>query len=69
MSTETPTADAQELADREAVYRHAFEGQPLDPEVRRRVRERAARITEEIRRVHGVIDDETFQKLLDDDES
>ncbi len=55
-------------ADSEAVYRHAFEGEPLDPEVRRRVRERAARITEEIRRTHGLIDDETFQKLLNDDD-
>ncbi len=61
-------SDPQEEADRDAVYRHAFEGQPLDPEVRRRVRERAATITEEIRRVHGVIDDETFQNLLRDDE-
>ena len=48
--------------------RHAFEGEPLDPEVARRVEERAARITEEIYRTHGLIDDETFQKLLDDDE-
>jgi hypothetical protein len=69
MSTETRTTDPQDLADREAVVRHAFYGEPLDPEVRRRVRERAARITEEMRRVHGEIDDETFQKLLDDDET
>lgn len=57
-----------ERADAEAVYRHAFEGELLDPEVRRRVRERAARITEDIRRTHGLIDDETFQKLLSDDD-
>ncbi len=60
--------DLQELADQEAVLRHAFQGEPLDPEVRRRVHERAARITEEIYRTHGLIDDETFQKLLDDDD-
>lgn len=60
--------DAQELADREAVYRHAFEGQPLDPEVARRVRERAARITEEIYRTHGLIDDETIHELLRGDD-
>jgi hypothetical protein len=36
--------------------------------VRRRVDERAQRITAEIRRVHGIIDDETFQKLLSDDD-
>jgi hypothetical protein len=51
------------------VLRHAFEGAPLDPEVARRVDERAARITEQIRQTRGVIDDETFQSLLDDDES
>ncbi len=59
--------DPQELADQEAVMRHAFHGEPLDPEIRRRVHERAAKITEEIYRTHGLIDDETFQKLLDDD--
>jgi len=42
---------------------------PLDPEVARRVDERAARITEQVRRTRGVIDDETFQALLADDES
>lgn len=71
MSTETHSMgrDPQEQADRDAVYRHAFEGQPLDPEVRRRIRERAARMTEEIHRTHGLIDDETFQKLLRDDDA
>jgi hypothetical protein len=70
MSTEVKHtgADPLERADAEAVYRHAFEGEPLDPEVRRRVRERAARVTEEIYRAHGLIDDETFQKLLSDDD-
>ncbi len=57
-----------ERADSEAVYRHAFEGEPLDPEVARRVHERAARVTEDIYREHGLIDDETFQKLLSDDD-
>jgi hypothetical protein len=70
MSTDTtatdPLADS-ERADHEAVMRCFIEGTPLDPEVARRVEERAARITEEIRRTHGVIDDETFQKLLDDE--
>jgi hypothetical protein len=63
--------DPLERADAEAVYRHALEGGPLDPEVRRRVRQRAASITDEIRRTHGLIDDETFQKLFsgDDDDS
>ncbi len=58
---------SQEDADREAVYRHAFGGQPLDPEIKKRVRERAARITEQMHKTHGFIDDETFQKLLDEE--
>jgi hypothetical protein len=70
MSTELKDTgtDPLERADAEAVYRHAFEGEPLDPEVARRVHERAARVTEEIYRAHGLIDDETFQKLLSDDD-
>ena len=72
MSTETATTDPladSEHSDTEAVLRHAFERAPLDPEAARRVDERAARITEQVRRTHGVIDDETFQLLLADDES
>jgi len=70
MSTEINARgiDPLEQADQEAVPRHAFHGEPLDPEVRRRVHERAARITEEIYRVHGLIDDERFQELLRDDD-
>ena len=70
MSAETTKTgtDPQEQADFEAVLRHAFEGEPLGPEVAQRVEQRAHRITEEIRRVHGVIDDETFQELLRDDD-
>ena len=72
MSTENastePLADS-EHSDTQAVLRHAFERAPLDPEVARRVDKRAARITEQVRQTHGVIDDETFQLLLADDES
>jgi hypothetical protein len=46
----------REKADGEAVLRHAFRGEPLDPEVARRVRERSAEITEEIYRERGEID-------------
>jgi hypothetical protein len=67
-TTAEPLSDS-EHADTEAVLRHAFGGATLDPEVARRVDERAARITEQVRRAHGVIDDETFQLLLADDES
>jgi hypothetical protein len=72
VSTETAAINRladSEHSDTEAVLRHAFEQAPLDPEVARRVDERAARITEQVRRTHGVIDDETFQLLLADDES
>jgi hypothetical protein len=71
MSAETKTTatDPQEQADEAAVLRHAFHGEPLDPEVSRRVHERAARVTENIRRVHGEIDDATFQALIQDDDS
>ena len=72
MSSEIPATDPladSEHSDTVAVLRHAFERDPLDPEVARRVDERAARITEQVRRTHGVIDDETFRSLLADDES
>jgi hypothetical protein len=70
MITEIKTAaiDPQEEVDRDAVYRHAFEGQPLAPEIRCRVQDRAAKITDQIYRTHGFIDDQTFQKLLSDDD-
>jgi hypothetical protein len=61
-----PRADT-EHSDTQAVLRHAFQGVPLDPAVARRLDERAARITEQVRRTHGVIDDETFQTLLADE--
>jgi hypothetical protein len=68
IDTDTTRTDPLEQADAEAVLRHAFHGEPLDPEVGRRVRERAARVSEEIRRVHGVIDDGAFEALLSDDD-
>jgi hypothetical protein len=72
ISSEIPATDPlddSEHSDTEAVLRHAFERAPLDPEIARRVDERAARITDQVRQTHGVIDDETFQTLLADDES
>lgn len=65
MSTAESEVDLQR-ADFEAVTRHAFEGTPLDPEVERRIEERANRVTEEIRRIHGVIDEETLNQLIRD---
>ena len=63
MSTDIRIVDE----DVEAVLQHAFQGKPLDPDVARRVRERASQITERIRRTKGVIDDATFAELLDDE--
>ncbi len=63
------STDIQTIVDEdvEAVLQHAFHGKSLDPEVARRVRERAFQITERIRRTKGVIDDATFAELLDDE--
>jgi hypothetical protein len=68
MKTEPLPEAALEKTDAEAVLRHAFHGEPLDPEIARRVHGRAERIIEEVYRVHGLINDETFQKILDDEE-
>jgi hypothetical protein len=43
-------------ADNQAILEHILTGRPLTPEVARRVRERAERITEEIRQQHGLVD-------------
>ncbi len=44
------------LADAQAVIESVSSGKPLDPEVARRVHERARRIREEIFRQHGLLD-------------
>jgi hypothetical protein len=68
MKTERRSEAAFEQSDAEALLRQAFHGEPLDPGIARRVHDRAEKITEEVYRVHGLIDDETFQKILDDEE-
>jgi hypothetical protein len=60
--------DLQVLADLDAVMKRIIDGTPVDPETSRRIEERADRITEEIRRTRGVMDDARFQALLHDDE-
>ncbi|HEV8058787.1 MAG TPA: hypothetical protein VGP68_02885 [Gemmataceae bacterium] len=50
MSTvEITSVDAQGFADEQAVLCHALERVPFDPEVYRRVEERAKAITERVR--------------------
>ena len=66
--TEPAGIDQQVLADLDAVMKRIIDGTPVDPETSRRIEERADRITEEIRRTRGVMDDARFQALLHDDE-
>jgi hypothetical protein len=65
MSTvEKPYAvDPQVLADLQAAMDHAFKGTPMDPETSRRIRKRSEAITEEVSRIHGMVD---VIELLDD---
>jgi len=48
--------DPQVLADLDAVIKRITTGRPLDPKSRRRIRGRAERITEQIRKKHGELD-------------
>jgi hypothetical protein len=65
MSTHIKIAAIEE--DFGSVARHAFNREPLDPEVARRVEERAAHVTEKLRLTRGVIDGATFESLLEDE--
>ena len=67
-ATETARTDLQVLADLDAVMKRITDGTPVDPETSRRIEERADRITEEILRTRGVMDDDRFQALLHDDD-
>ena len=66
--TEPAGMDLQVLVDLDAVMKRIIDGTPVDPETSRRIEERADRITEEIRRTRGVVDDARFQALLHDDD-
>jgi hypothetical protein len=66
--TKPADVDLQILADLDAVMKRIIDGTPVDPETSRRIEERADRITEEIRRTRGVMDDARFQALLHDDD-
>ena len=66
--TQSAGIDLQVLADLDAVMKRIIDGTPVDPETSRRIEERADRITEEIRRTRGVMDDARFQALLHDDD-
>ncbi len=53
--------------DTAAAMEHFATGRPLDPAIVERLRARAAQITADIERKHGLVDDETFQSLLDEE--
>jgi hypothetical protein len=50
MSIETRKPPTQEEADHRHMLDHAFKGTPLDPEVSKRVEERAKKIQAEMRK-------------------
>jgi hypothetical protein len=70
-SAGTESADRDELtvhrADAMTVLAHLASGRPLDPAIVARVRARARQVTDDISREHGLVDDATFQALLDDE--
>jgi len=66
MST-NPPAPAPRSGDAAVVLEHFASGQPLDPAIVARIRARAEQVTEGIRRDRGLVDDDTFQSLLDDE--
>lgn len=67
--THPAAIDPQVLADLDAVMKRIVDGTPVDPEMSRRIDERADRIREEIRRSRGLMDDDRFQALLHDDDA
>lgn len=48
--------DSGESADEQAVMESFLTGKPLDPEVSRRVHDRARAIRDRVFRVHGLVD-------------
>jgi hypothetical protein len=68
MKTEAMSDAALEKADEEAVMKHFLHGAPIDPAVSARVHARAQAITDRLRAIHGVINEDTIQSLLNEDE-
>jgi hypothetical protein len=52
--------DPQVLANLDAVMKRISDGAAVGPETSRRIEERADRITAEIRRTRGVMEDDRF---------
>jgi hypothetical protein len=69
MSTaERTTAGDLLPGDLEAAERHFIDGTPFEPELARRLDEHTERVSEEIFRERGLIDEATMQMLLDRDQ-
>lgn len=66
--TETTGIDPQVMEDLRAVVKHLMDKTPLEPELRRRVDERADRITERLRRENVDIDIVQLLREVRDDE-
>jgi hypothetical protein len=60
--------DPQVLADIEALVQHHMEGTPIDPELARRVEERADRITQDLARRNVQIDVDGLLREVRNDE-
>jgi hypothetical protein len=63
IETKTTSVDHAVLADLDSLMRHLADKTPVDPELYRRVEERADRVMEELRQKHDPID---VDKLLHD---
>ena len=70
-SRAVPAADGNDPVlgqlDFATVLEHFATDRLLDPAIVERVRARAAQVTADIRRDRGLVDDDTFQSLLDDE--
>jgi hypothetical protein len=70
MSTPSPLSNHEPAlgrSDTVAVLELFAAGQPVAPDIVERLRVQAAQITAEIEREHGLVDDNSFQSLLDED--
>ena len=66
--TKTVTTDQQEQADLERAWRHFEQGTLCEPDLARRIQERAEKIRREAFQRVGYIDEATLDRLLHDDE-
>ena len=53
---ESATVPPEVAADGESLIQSITTGKPLDPEIARRIRERAQKITDRVYREHGLVD-------------